>query len=87
MIKDGSARLLGEQNGRLSTIFRLNAGSFVGLASLLRGAPCEEVRASTELVAYSITDDELLDLIEKNQPIAEACQRHLWEAELAALIK
>ena len=86
MIDSGSARLLGEQEGRLSTLTRLEAGSFVGVASLLRCAPCEEVRAASELVAYSLSDDQLLELINTDPTIAEACRKHLWEAELAALL-
>ena len=86
MIDSGSARLLGEQESRLSTLTRLEAGSFVGVASLLRCAPCEEVRAASELVAYSLSDDQLLELINTDPAIAEACRNHLWEAELAALL-
>ncbi|MEC8095631.1 MAG: cyclic nucleotide-binding domain-containing protein, partial [Cyanobacteriota bacterium] len=86
LIDSGSARLLGEQKGRLSTLIRLEAGSFVGVASLLRCAPCEEVRAASELVAYSLSDDQLLELINTDPTIAEACRNHLWEAELAALL-
>ena len=87
LIESGTARLLGEQNGRLSTLARLQAGSFVGVASLLRCSPCEEVRAASELVAVSISDDKLLQLINSDASIAKACRHHLWEAELAALLQ
>ena len=87
LIESGSARLLGEQGGRLSTLTRLQSGSFVGVASLLRCSPCEEVRAASELVAVSLSDDKLLELLNSDASIAEACQRHLWEAELAALLQ
>ena len=43
LIDSGNARLIGKQNGRLSTLARLEQGSFIGLASLLRGYPCEEL--------------------------------------------
>ena len=87
LIDSGSARLIGNQNGRLSTLARLEQGSFIGLASLLRGCPCEEVRAATELVAYSLHDEHLLDLVRTDPVIAKACQNHLWEAELADLLQ
>ncbi|NOL48260.1 MAG: ATP-binding cassette domain-containing protein [Synechococcus sp. MIT S9220] len=87
LIDIGSARLIGNQNGRLSTLARLEQGSFIGLASLLRGCPCEEVRAATELVAYSLRDEQLLNLFTTDQGIAKACQNHLWEAELADLLQ
>ena len=79
--------MLGEQDGRLSTITRLKAGDFVGVASLLRGSPCEEVRAASELVAYSLSDDQLLGLVRNDTSIATACRNHVWEAELAALLQ
>mgnify|MGYP006250030323 FL=1 len=66
---------------------RLKSGDFVGVASLIRGAPCEEVRAASELVAYSLSDDHLLELISNDSSIATACRNHLWEAELAALLQ
>ncbi len=66
---------------------RLKAGDFVGVASLLRGAPCEEVRASSELVAYCLSDDQLLGLVRNDTSIATACRNHVWEAELAALLQ
>ena len=87
LIESGTARLLGEQGGRLSTLARLHAGSFVGVASLLRCSPCEEVRSASELVAVSISDDKLLELLNSDASIAEACRSHLWEAELAALLQ
>lgn len=85
LIERGSARLLGEQEGRLSTLAKLEAGEFIGAASLLRGAPCEEVRAASELVAYQLSDNDFLDLIRDN-PAAASCRSHLWTAELAALL-
>ena len=59
----------------------------MGLASLLRCAPCEEVRAASELVAYSLKDDVLLEMVKTDAAIAAACRDHLWEAELAALVQ
>ncbi|MDG1061079.1 MAG: hypothetical protein P8O84_10280, partial [Synechococcus sp. cluster3_bin.96] len=44
LIERGTARLLGEQDGRLSTLSKLHAGELVGAASLLRSSPCEDVR-------------------------------------------
>ena len=86
LIESGSARLLGEQGTRLSTLTKLEAGQLVGAASLLRGAPCEDVRAASELVAHRISDEEFLDLVRHNSDISSGCRNHLWTAELAALL-
>ena len=40
LIQSGTARLLVRYQGRLRTAEKLGSGSFVGLASLLRAAPC-----------------------------------------------
>lgn len=45
------------------------------------------MRAATELVAYSLQDEQLLDLVTTDPVIAKACQNHLWEAELADLLQ
>ena len=86
LIESGSARLLGEQGARLSTLTKLEAGQLVGAASLLRGAPCEDVRAASELVARRISDEDFLDLVRQNSDVAAGCRSHLWTAELAALL-
>ncbi|MBL6888186.1 MAG: cyclic nucleotide-binding domain-containing protein, partial [Synechococcus sp. BS30m-G30] len=86
LIESGSARLLGEQGARLSTLTKLEAGELVGAASLLRGAPCEDVRAASELVARRISDEDFLDLVRHNDDVAANCRNHLWTAELAALL-
>ena len=86
LIESGSARLLGEQGTRLSTLTKLEAGQLVGAASLLRGAPCEDVRAASELVALRISDEDFLDLVRHNSDVSADCRKHVWAAELAALL-
>ena len=69
LIERGTARLLGEQDGRLSTISKLEAGEIVGAASLLRGSPCEDVRAASELVVRRLSDADFLELAQNNPTI------------------
>ena len=38
-------------------------------------------------MAYSLRDEQLLNLFTTDQGIAKACQNHLWEAELADLLQ
>ena len=86
LIESGSARLLNEHGGRLSTITKLYPGQLIGAASLLRGAPCEEVRARSELEVFRISDEEFIELVQHNSDVAESCKSYLWTAELAALL-
>ena len=87
LIESGNARLLSNQEGRLSTLSRLEAGSFVGVISLLRGACCETVRASSAVIAKTLSDDKFLALLNEDQRIADICRKQLWDAELAALLQ
>ena len=87
LIESGTARLLCEQDGRLSTLSKLEAGELVGAASLLRGSPCEDVRAASEVLVRRLSDDDFLDLAQNNPTVKSECLGHLWIAELAVLLK
>lgn len=86
LIEAGSARLLVRDQGRLRTAEKLGPGSFVGLASLLRAAACEEVSAGTELQAWVLADALVLELLATEPSFAAWCAAELFTAELAALL-
>lgn len=86
LIDSGTARLLVRDRGRLATAAKLGPGSFVGLASLLRAAPCEEVSAGTDVVVSAIPDALVLDLLTTEPSFASWCAGHLFIAELTALL-
>lgn len=87
LLVEGQARLLGRDRGRLCTVEKLGAGSFVGLVSLLRASPCEEVSASEPLQAWSLPDFLVLELLQQEPAFADWCGAHLFSAELAALVE
>jgi subfamily B ATP-binding cassette protein HlyB/CyaB len=86
LITAGTARLLVRDQGRLRTAEKLGTGSFVGLASLLRAAPCEEVSAGTALEAVVLPDALVLELLSTEPSFAAWCAAELFTAELAALL-
>ena len=86
LILDGECRLLGLRQGRLSTMARLGPGSLVGLASLLRAAPCEAVTAAEPLTVAAIPDRLILELHQQEPTFRKWCASTLWPAELAALM-
>ncbi|MCX5939636.1 MAG: peptidase domain-containing ABC transporter [Cyanobium sp. LacPavin_0818_WC50_MAG_67_9] len=86
LIESGTARLLVRDQGRLRTAEKLGPGSFVGLASLLRAAACEEVSAGTELRAWVLADVLVLELLATEPSFAAWCAAELFTAELAALL-
>jgi ATP-binding cassette subfamily B protein len=62
LIVSGEARLLARSDGRLRTITKLGPGELVGLASLLRASPCEEVSASLGVEVIALPDVLVLEL-------------------------
>ncbi len=87
LIKIGTARLLTNHKGRLTTLSKLGPGDFIGIASHLRGKPCEEVRAAEDLVAWSIEDYQFFNLYSNEEKVRNCCDFHLWEAEIIFFIK
>ncbi len=86
LILSGSARLLLLDGGLLTTAEKLGSGAFVGLASLLRALPCEEVSAASELEALVIPDALVLDLLAREPAFASWAAGHLFDAETLALV-
>ncbi|MGB7564052.1 MAG: peptidase domain-containing ABC transporter, partial [Prochlorococcaceae cyanobacterium] len=85
LILEGEARLLGRDQGREFTLGKLTPGALVGLASLLRAAPCEEVSASSEMVVLAIPDQVILDLHQQEPSFRQWCDNTLFPAEVFAL--
>ena len=86
LITKGQARLLGVDQDQVCTLEKLGPGSFVGLASLLRAAPCEEVIAASELEAIAFSDDLILKLLTEEESFSQWCSKNLFTAELADLL-
>lgn len=88
LIQDGQIRSLGpEPGGRgLRTIERLGPGSVVGWAGLLRGQPCEHLRASTEVTAQRLPAAPFRDLLAGYPSLSAWFQNHLGAAELHTLL-
>jgi ATP-binding cassette subfamily B protein len=86
LIRSGSARLLVRDGGMLSTAEKLGPGCFVGLASLLRAAPCEEVAAASALEALAIPDTLILKLLNEEPGFADWAAAQVFSAELLALL-
>jgi ATP-binding cassette subfamily B protein len=87
LICSGQARLLGRDQGRLSTLEKLGPGDFVGLASLLRVQACEEVSAAGPVEVVALPDALVLELLRTEPGFADWCARQLFTAELAALVQ
>ena len=86
LIRTGTARLLWQHGGVLKTAEKLGPGQFVGLASLLRAMPCEEVAAASEVDALAIPDQLVLELLKQEPSFAAWAASHLFSAETLALV-
>ncbi|MCT0216604.1 peptidase domain-containing ABC transporter [Synechococcus sp. CS-1330] len=87
LLLQGECRLLGNEQGRLATLVRHGPGTLVGLASLLRAAPCESITAATEIVAAAIPDQLIVELYTSETGFRRWCNQHLWPSEVAALLE
>ena len=83
----GQARLVGRHNGRLTTVGKFGPGSVIGAASLLCGSPCENVIASDEVIACSISDEQWIRLYSEEESFRQWCDQQLWPQELLALLE
>lgn len=87
LIASGQARLLGREHGKLITVEKLNSGSFVGLASLLRVQACESVSCAGSVQAWVIEDQLILELLATEASFLQWCAGYLFSSELLALIQ
>ena len=87
IVLQGQARLVSRQNGVLTTVGKFGPGSVIGAASLLCGAPCENVIASEEIIASAISDELWSDFYFSEQSFRDWCDSQLWPQELLGLLE
>ena len=87
VILQGQARLVGRHNGRLTTVGKFGPGSVIGAASLLCGAPCENVIAAEEVIACAISDQLWCELYASEASFRHWCDQQLWPQELLKLLE
>ena len=81
------ARLVGRHNGRLTTVGKFGPSSVIGAASLLCGAPCENVIAAEEVIACAISDELWRELYLNEASFRQWCDQQLWPQELLQLLE
>ena len=87
VLLQGQARLVGRLSGRLTTVGKFGPGSFIGAASLLCGAPCEDVIAAEEVIACAISDELWRELYCSEASFRQWCDQQLWPQELLKLLE
>ena len=87
LIKEGNARLISKINGQLTSISKLSKGDFIGIASILNGFSLEEVRASKDLIVYSLKVQEFIKLYQEKVDIKNYCDNNIWISEILYILK
>lgn len=85
-ILQGECRLLGPEMGEITTLAKMGPGSCVGVASILRAMPCEIVTAATEVLAFSIPNETIIELYQTEETFRQWCKQTLWPAEVVSII-
>ena len=81
-IEEGSARVIYKEENKFKTIKKISKGACVGGVSLIRSSACENIRASTELLAYKITDQEFKNFCQKDLNFKEFFDSNIFESEV-----
>ena len=81
-IEEGSARVIYKEKNKFKTIKKISKGTCIGAISLIRSSPCENIRASTELLAFKITDQEFKNLYQKDLKFKEFFDSNIFESEI-----
>ena len=81
-IEEGSARVIYKEENKFKTIKKISKGACVGAISLIRSSACENIRASTELLAYKISDQEFKNFCQKDLKFKEFFDSNIFESEI-----
>ena len=87
ILLNGRARLVGQNQGRLLSLGKFEAGAVLGAASLLNGRGIENLIASDAVTAAALPDELWAELYQHNDSFRRWCQAQLWASETAALIE
>ena len=87
VILQGQARFVSRRNGLLTTVGKFGPGSVIGAASLMTGAPCENVIASDEVIACAIADELWNDFYVSEDSFRDWCDGQIWPQELLGLLE
>ena len=89
LVRSGSLRSLGRDpiDGALHTVELLETGASAGWSGLLRQAPCEHLRASTEVELLALPAGVWARVVDENEALQTWYSRHASAAELHGLLE
>ena len=79
---EGTARVIYEENQKFKTLKKISKSSLVGAISLIKGVPCESVRASSDLITISLSDREFINLYKKDEKLRSFFDSQNYPSEI-----
>lgn len=88
LVRQGRVRSLGPRlvGSGWVTLEHLGSGDLAGWVGLLRGQPCEHLRASTEVEAWWLPAEPFVDLLERSPALQNWCHSRVGAAEVYSLV-
>ena len=88
LLRQGRVRSLGPRlvGSGWVTLEHLGPGDLAGWVGLLRGQPCEHLRASTEVEAWWLPAEPFVDLLERSPALQKWCNTRAGAAEVYQLV-
>ena len=87
LLKEGQARLILKENNKRTTLKKFSKDQFIGLYNLLLGKKSSEIRASSEVITYSLNKDKFIDFISKENSLNEFLKNYLFDEEVGFVIQ
>ena len=87
LVLQGEVRLTTNITTNAKTLAKLGPGSFIGLASLLRAAPCENTSAINDVLILSIPDKLILNIFKSDLHFRNWCNQNVQPVEIYELFK
>ena len=82
IIKSGYARLLGEFNNKLKSLYKFGVGSLLGHSSIINKIPIEHITATEDLIAYSIDQNIFETIYSKDKNFKSYIDQTIFPQEI-----
>ena len=87
LLKEGQARLILKENNKRTTLKKFSKDQFIGLYNLVLGKKSSEIRASSEVIIYSLNKDKFINFISEENSLNEFLKNYLFDEEVGFLIQ
>ena len=71
LLKEGQARLILKENNKRTTLKKFTNGEFIGLYNLVLGKKNCEIRASSDVITYSLNKEKFIKFISNENNLNE----------------